>query len=56
MGRFCEHKSSGPKSADEFDSFDEYAVTLELDCEEGVAGTFTWTPDESTPDTVYFQV
>ena len=40
----------------EFTSFDQYTETLTLECDDGQPGTFTWTPDENTPDTVYYQV
>ena len=40
----------------EFDTFEEYKATLRLECDAGEAGAFWWIPDESVPDTVYFQV
>ena len=46
-----------------YNSFQQYADTLELECTggaagklEGTPGTIEWTPDTDTPDTVYYQV
>lgn len=44
----------GP-TADEFPSFGAYQRSLTLKCDEGEPGIITWTPDKSTPDTVYYQ-
>ena len=53
-GCYCEYISS--ENADNFPTFAEYQETLtkECDCDQG--GMFTWTPDENTPDLVYYQV
>ncbi len=56
MGRYCEYQNKDSDRSNEFDTFDQYVNTLELVCLEGTAGSFTWTPDETTPDTVYYQV
>ena len=56
VGRYCEYKNIDFDRSNEFASFEEYSATLRLECDEGEAGTFTWTPDENTPDTVYYQV
>ena len=56
VGRYCEYQNIDTDRSAEFDTFGEYVTTLELVCEDGTAGTFTWTPDENTPDTVYYQV
>ncbi len=56
-GRFCEWKPKTLGTSAEFDTFDDYFDTLTLTCEShGHAGELTWTPDESTPDIVYYQV
>lgn len=44
----------GPE-VDEFPSFGAYQRSLSLQCDEGEPGIITWTPDENTPDTVYYQ-
>lgn len=56
IGRLCNWTPNpeGP-SADEFASFGAYQRTLSLKCDEGNPGVITWTPDENTPDTVYYQ-
>ena len=61
VGRYCEYKNIDFDRSSEFTSFEEYSTTLRLECVEGrvegeEAGTLTWTPDENTPDTVYYQV
>lgn len=60
MGRYCEYKNVNFDRSSEFTSFEEYVATLRLECDAvqagGESGVFTWTPDENTPDTVYYQV
>ena len=56
VGRYCEYRNIDSDRSSEFTSFEEYLVTLRLECDEGEGGTFTWTPDEDTPDMVYYQV
>ena len=56
MGRYCEYKNIDTDRSSEFDTFDAYLPTLVLECNDGEPGMFTWTPDENTPDTVYYQV
>ena len=56
VGRYCEYQNIDSDRSSEFTSFEEYLATLRLECDEGEGGTFRWTPDENTPDTVYFQV
>ncbi|XP_064465589.1 protein Skeletor, isoforms B/C-like isoform X2 [Ornithodoros turicata] len=55
IGRYCEWEHKDVDKSDQVKSFEEYKNTLELKCEEGQPGTFTWTPDKDTPDTVYYQ-
>ena len=56
VGRYCEYKNIRGDRSSEFDTFDDYKSSLKLECDEGEAGSFTWTPDENTPDVVYYQV
>ena len=35
---------------------DTYEDLLEVNCDSGNPATLTWTPDDSTPDLVYYQV
>ncbi|XP_023219736.1 protein Skeletor, isoforms B/C-like [Centruroides sculpturatus] len=55
VGRYCEWKHKTIDMADQSPTFESYKETLELKCEDGEAGKFTWTPDEDTPDIVYYQ-
>ncbi|XP_006815462.1 protein Skeletor, isoforms B/C-like [Saccoglossus kowalevskii] len=54
-GRYCEYKTTGVDQSEESETFEDYFKTLKLDCEEGAPGELLWTPDENTPDTVYYQ-
>lgn len=56
VGRICNWTPDikGP-SADTYPSFGAYQRSLTLKCEEGEPGIITWTPDQNTPDTVYYQ-
>lgn len=56
VGRICNWTpdQKGP-TADEYPSFGAYQRSLTLKCDEGEPGIITWTPDENTPDTVYYQ-
>ncbi|XP_068084801.1 protein Skeletor, isoforms D/E-like [Anabrus simplex] len=55
-GRLCNWTPNPDQPpADEFASFGAYQRTLTLECDEGEAGLVQWTPDENTPDTVYYQ-
>ncbi|XP_068896678.1 protein Skeletor, isoforms B/C isoform X2 [Tenebrio molitor] len=54
-GRLCHWTQQGDKEADDFESFGAYQRTLELKCDQGEPGVIQWTPDEDTPDTVYYQ-
>uniref|UniRef100_A0A5S6QQ12 DM13 domain-containing protein n=1 Tax=Trichuris muris TaxID=70415 RepID=A0A5S6QQ12_TRIMR len=51
--RFINNKST--KDPDSMDSFQEFKQNLVLRCLRGNAGVFQWTPDERTPDVVYYQ-
>ncbi|CAH2005520.1 unnamed protein product [Acanthoscelides obtectus] len=54
-GRLCHWTQSGDLEADDYPSFGAYQRSLELKCDPGEPGVIQWTPDESTPDTVYYQ-
>ncbi|XP_076651402.1 DM13 and DOMON_DOH domain-containing protein skeletor isoform X1 [Halictus rubicundus] len=56
VGRLCNWvPDQNQPPADEFSSFGAYQRTLTLVCERGEPGYVEWTPDENTPDTVYYQ-
>ena len=57
VGTFCEYIEPAGQDAESFTSFDDYASTLTLDCPESrSSGKLSWTPDDTTPDVVYYQV
>lgn len=57
VGRLCNWVPDPDQpSADEFASFGAYQRILSLVCDRGDPGFIQWTPDENTPDTVYYQV
>ena len=60
-GRLCEHIETDDSAAvaEDCDSeLQEYLDTLDVTCQsnESEAAILTWTPDENTPDVVYYQV
>ncbi|XP_012063395.1 PREDICTED: protein Skeletor, isoforms B/C [Atta cephalotes] len=56
VGRLCNWvPDQNQPPADEFASFGAYQRTLTLECDQGEPGIVEWTPDENTPDTVYYQ-
>ncbi|OAD56535.1 Protein Skeletor, isoforms D/E [Eufriesea mexicana] len=56
VGRLCNWvPDQNQPLADEFSSFGAYQRTLTLECDQGEPGFVEWTPDEDTPDTVYYQ-
>ncbi|XP_018341268.1 PREDICTED: protein Skeletor, isoforms B/C isoform X2 [Trachymyrmex septentrionalis] len=56
VGRLCNWvPDQNQPPADEFASFGAYQRTLTLECDHGEPGIVEWTPDEDTPDTVYYQ-
>ena len=62
VGPLCEHQStqsSGSVSENCQMTFQDYFATLNLTCAGtriSDAGILVWTPDENTPDIVYYQV
>ena len=60
-GRLCEHSETEESAAVAEDcnsELQEYLDTLNVTCQgnETSAAILTWTPDENTPDIVYYQV
>lgn len=62
VGRLCEYTINPmfknfdiDKLANDTETFKEFKSFLKLVCQNGSAGAFTWTPNEDTPDTVYYQ-
>ncbi|CAN7984304.1 unnamed protein product, partial [Ixodes hexagonus] len=56
VGRYCEWEHKSIDQSDQSKTFEEFKKTLQLNCEPDVkSGQFTWTPDEKTPDIVYYQ-
>lgn len=55
MGRLCHWTHQGDKEADDYESFGAFQRSLELKCDAGEPGVIQWTPDDATPDTVYYQ-
>ena len=62
VGPLCVHQStlsSGPVNENCDMTFQDYFNTLDLTCDGARitdAGVLVWTPDENTPDIVYYQV
>ncbi|XP_065916179.1 protein Skeletor, isoforms B/C-like [Dysidea avara] len=59
-GRHCQHvesSSSGGVATSCSSNLEDYLNTLNVSCEgdESETGTLTWTPDDNTPDLVYYQ-
>ncbi|KAI1303214.1 Protein Skeletor, isoforms B/C [Halotydeus destructor] len=55
-GRYCELKHKDGDMYLNVSSWQEYRRTLHKDCEgQGSPAQFTWTPNEKTPDVVYYQ-
>ncbi|XP_050456916.1 protein Skeletor, isoforms B/C isoform X2 [Cataglyphis hispanica] len=55
-GRLCNWvPDQNQPPADDFASFGAYQRTLTLECDHGEPGFVEWTPDENTPNTVYYQ-
>ena len=60
-GRFCSHVETALSASVAMEcnsTLQEYLNTLNVRCEgdESEAAILTWTPDENTPDVVYYQV
>ncbi|GFS78254.1 hypothetical protein NPIL_520601 [Nephila pilipes] len=56
VGRMCEWKLPQDLSSTEFETFEDFQQNLELGCERGRPGRFTFKPDRNTPDLLYYQV
>ena len=60
-GRYCSHEETAQSASVALEcnsTLQEYLDTLNVMCEgdESEAAILTWTPDENTPDVVYYQV
>ncbi len=56
-GPLCSWESTGGCSPDDYNTFAGYRDNcLTEECAAGDAGILTWTPDENTPDLVYYHV
>ena len=60
-GRHCRHvetERSGAVATDCNSNLEDYLDTLDVTCEgeESEAAILEWTPDDDTPDVVYYQV
>ncbi len=61
VGRFCElgETTAARATRETCGSLDDYLrdlATSEPICDSGEPGVLRWTPDENTPDLVYYQV
>ena len=61
VGRLCELSESQEartirEACGSFTSYEAALMETGLTCASGEAGVLTWTPDENTPDVVYYQV
>ena len=60
-GRYCAHEETAESAAVAMNcdsNLQDYLDTLSVSCQgdESEAAILTWTPDEDTPDVVYYQV
>ena len=58
MGRYCEYTENplAENLRTSCGAFEDYFKALNVSCSAGESGVVIWTPDETTPDTVYYQV
>jgi hypothetical protein len=58
VGALCEYVETPASEVirQSCDSYNNYINSLELTCMNGTSGKLVWTPDEDTPDIVYYQV
>ncbi len=62
MGHYClseETEAARNAREESCSSLEDYLENLDAGnptCDPGQPGIFTWTPDDSTPDEVYYQV
>ncbi|XP_026678784.1 protein Skeletor, isoforms B/C [Diaphorina citri] len=55
-GRYCEWVHKTIDRSSETASFEDYFLTLRLDCQPGEPAYLNWTVAQETPDLVYYQV
>ena len=53
-GRICQLTGGGDPA--DFPRFEDYRATLTEECDDGSPGQLVFTPDDDTPDTIYYQV
>ena len=58
VGPLCEKSETGASESirQRCESYDDYINSLTSACQTGEPGKLIWTPDDSTPDLVYYQV
>jgi len=58
VGQLCQLMETGSSSniRQSCSPLQSYLTSLSSSCNSGDPGTLIWTPDESTPNTVYYQV
>ncbi|KAL5467444.1 hypothetical protein EMCRGX_G031668 [Ephydatia muelleri] len=57
VGRYCEYAENplAENLRTSCGAFEDYFKALNVSCSAGESGVVIWTPDETTPDTVYYQ-
>ena len=58
VGALCEYVETPASEAirQRCEPYDDYISSLELTCMNGTHGKLIWTPNDNTPDIVYYQV
>ena len=58
VGALCEYSESGASEniRQTCGSYADYITSLSRTCQPGQPGRLVWTPDDTTPDLVYYQV
>ncbi|XP_070165249.1 protein Skeletor, isoforms B/C [Polyergus mexicanus] len=54
-GRYCEWVRTTVDNPDNYETFKNFFVTLELKCDMGEPAKLVWTVEQDTPDLVYYQ-
>ena len=57
-GRLCQRRETedAARIRSTCDDLEDYQDALSMSCRTGIPGRLVWTPDENTPDVVYYQV
>lgn len=56
VGRLCVWTADSDVNPDSFSNFVDFRNSLDLKCDDKKAHSFTFTPDEHSPSTLYFNV